>query len=245
VTSATLTDRTGDPEADWHAAEIRTGTRHLPVRPLQSSESSPFDHVENLKIIVIGDVRKGDMDQTAAAYRDLFKAAGGGGLGLFTAISRLRAVEQRIREPLENAGIPLLAQHVDPLDTGSLVDIFRAEENACLLGTDAVRDGVDVPGQSLRILVFDRVPWPRPDLLHKARRKALGGKVYDEMLTRLKLSQAIGRLLRRATDKGVFVMLDRQMPSRLESAFPEGVEVERIGLKDAIALTRTFLAEDV
>ena len=184
------------------------------------------------------------MDQTAAAYRDLFKAAGGGGLGLFTAISRLRAVEQRIREPLENADIPLLAQHVDPLDTGSLVDIFRAEENACLLGTDAVRDGVDVPGQSLRILVFDRVPWPRPDLLHKARRKAFGGKVYDEMLTRLKLSQAIGRLLRRATDKGVFVMLDRQMPSRMETAFPEGVEVQRLGLKDAIAVTRTFLAED-
>jgi ATP-dependent DNA helicase DinG len=244
VTSATLTDRTGDPEADWHAAEIRTGTRHLPVRPIQSSENSPFDHVKNLKILVVGDVRKGDMDQTAAAYRDLFKAAGGGGLGLFTAISRLRAVEQRIREPLENADIPLLAQHVDPLDTGSLVDIFRAEENACLLGTDAVRDGVDVPGQSLRILVFDRVPWPRPDLLHKARRKAFGGKVYDEMLTRLKLSQAIGRLLRRATDKGVFVMLDRQMPSRMETAFPEGVEVQRLGLKDAIAVTRTFLAED-
>ena len=193
---------------------------------------------------MVGDVRKGNMDQTAAAYRDLFKAAGGGGLGLFTAISRLRAVEQRIREPLENADIPLLAQHVDPLDTGSLVDIFRAEENACLLGTDAVRDGVDVPGQSLRILVFDRVPWPRPDLLHKARRKAFGGKVYDEMLTRLKLSQAIGRLLRRATDKGVFVMLDRQMPSRMETAFPEGVEVQRLGLKDAIAVTRTFLAED-
>jgi ATP-dependent DNA helicase DinG len=244
VTSATLTDRTGDPEADWHAAEIRTGTRHLPVRPIQSSENSPFDHVKNLKILVVGDVRKGNMDQTAAAYRDLFKAAGGGGLGLFTAISRLRAVEQRIREPLENADIPLLAQHVDPLDTGSLVDIFRAEENACLLGTDAVRDGVDVPGQSLRILVFDRVPWPRPDLLHKARRKAFGGKVYDEMLTRLKLSQAIGRLLRRATDKGVFVMLDRQMPSRMETAFPEGVEVQRLGLKDAIAVTRTFLAED-
>lgn len=245
VTSATLTDRTGDPDADWHAAEVRTGTRHLPVRPHQSSEASPFDHVKNLKIIVIGDVRKGDMDQTAAAYRDLFKAAGGGGLGLFTAISRLRAVEQRIREPLENAGIPLLAQHVDPLDTGSLVDIFRAEDNACLLGTDAVRDGVDVPGQSLRILVFDRVPWPRPDLLHKARRKAFGGKVYDEMLTRLKLSQAIGRLLRRASDKGVFVMLDRQMPSRLETAFPEGVDVERIGLKDAIEMTRIFLAEDI
>jgi ATP-dependent DNA helicase DinG len=132
---------------------------------------------------------------------------------------------------------------VDPLDTGTLVDIFRAEEHACLLGTDAVRDGVDVPGRSLRLLIFDRVPWPRPDLLHKARRKAFGGKVYDEMLTRLKLSQAVGRLLRRASDRGVFVMLDRQLPSRLETAFPSNVTVERVGMKDAIDITRTFLAD--
>jgi ATP-dependent DNA helicase DinG len=243
ITSATLTDRTGDPDADWQAAEIRTGTRHLPVRPLLAREESPFDHKKHLKVLVVGDVRKNDMEQTAAAYRELFKAAGGGGLGLFTAISRLRAVDSRIRAPLEDHGIQLLAQHVDPLDTGTLVDIFRAEEHACLLGTDAVRDGVDVPGRSLRLLIFDRVPWPRPDLLHKARRKAFGGKVYDEMLTRLKLSQAVGRLLRRATDRGVFVMLDRQLPTRLESAFPQGVTVERIGMKDAIDITRSFLEE--
>lgn len=243
ITSATLTDKTGDPDNDWQAAEIRTGTRHLGVRPILSSEASPFDHEKHLKVLVVGDVRKNDMEQTAAAYRELFKASGGGGLGLFTAISRLRAVEQRIREPLEEHGIQLLAQHVDPLDTGTLVDIFRAEEHACLLGTDAVRDGVDVPGRSLRLLIFDRVPWPRPDLLHKARRKAFGGKVYDEMLTRLKLSQAVGRLLRRASDRGVFVMLDRQLPSRLETAFPPNVTVERVGMKDAIEITRTFLSE--
>ncbi|MGJ3261287.1 MAG: ATP-dependent DNA helicase [Rhodospirillales bacterium] len=243
ITSATLTDRTGDPDTDWQAAEIRTGTRHLALRPLLTREESPFDHARNLKVLVVGDVRKNDMDQTAAAYRELFKASDGGGLGLFTAISRLRAVEKRIREPLEDSGIPLLAQHVDPLDTGTLVDIFRAEEHACLLGTDAVRDGVDVPGRSLRLLIFDRVPWPRPDLLHKARRAAFGGKAYDEMLTRLKLSQAIGRLLRRATDKGIFVMLDRQLPSRMETAFPAGVAVERVGMKDAIDITRSFLAE--
>ena len=63
----------------------------------------------------------------------------------------------------------LLAQHIYPLDTGTLVDIFRSEENACLLGTDAVRDGIDVPGRALRLIVYDRVPWPRPTILHKAR----------------------------------------------------------------------------
>jgi ATP-dependent DNA helicase DinG len=192
---------------------------------------------------VVNDVRKDDLGQVAAAYRALFLASGGGALGLFTAISRLRAVHQRIAEPLEEAGIPLLAQHVDGLETASLIDIFRAEEDACLLGTDAVRDGVDVPGRSLRLIVFDRVPWPRPTILHRARRTAFGGRLYDDMLTRLKLKQAFGRLVRRATDSGVFVLLDPMMPTRLCGAFPPGVAVERVGLAEAVAGTRDFLSQ--
>ena len=136
----------------------------------------------------------------------------------------------------------LLAQHVDGIDIGTLIDIFRAEENACLLGTDAVRDGVDVPGRSLRLIVFDRVPWPRPDILHRARKSAFGGRVYDDMLTRLKLRQAFGRLIRRADDRGVFVLLDSMMPSRLNGAFPEGATPRRVGLREAIEETRLFLA---
>src|SRR3546814_2776500 len=91
-----------------------------------------------------------------------------------------------------------------------------------------MRDGVDVPGASLRLVVFDRVPWPRPDLLHKARKAAFGGQAYDDLLTRLKLKQAYGRLLRTANDYGVFVVLDAQLPSRLLSAFPSSVEVRRV-----------------
>ncbi|MFN3626758.1 MAG: helicase C-terminal domain-containing protein, partial [Parvibaculum sp.] len=119
---------------------------------------------------------------------------------------------------------------------------FRAERHACLLGTDAVRDGVDVPGDSLRMIVFDRVPWPRPDILHKARRELFGKARYDDMLTRLRLKQAFGRLIRRASDRGVFVMLDSRLPTRLTSAFPPGAEVHRVGLAEAIAESRRFLA---
>jgi ATP-dependent DNA helicase DinG len=181
------------------------------------------------------------MDQIAAAYRSLFLAAKGGALGLFTAISRLRAVHRRIAPALETAGIDLLAQHVDAMNTATLIDIFRGEEDACLLGTDAVRDGVDVPGRALRLMVFDRVPWPRPDILHKARKEHFGGTEYEDQLTRLKLKQAFGRLIRRADDRGVFVLLDKAMPSRLLTAFPEGVAVERVGLKQAIEVTADFL----
>ncbi len=242
VTSATLRDATGDEDANWRAAEARSGARHLPAGAAHAAIASPFDYAARTRVLVVTDIARDDPAQTAAAFRELFVAAGGGGLGLFTAIARLRAVHGRIAPALDQAGIPLYAQHVDPMDTSTLIDIFRAEERACLLGTDAVRDGVDVPGRSLRLIVFDRVPWPRPSILHRARRAAFTETRYDDMIARLRLKQAYGRLIRRADDQGVFVMLDSRLPSRLAGAFPPGVAVMRLGLAEAIAEIRAFLA---
>ncbi len=56
------------------------------------------------------------MISSAAAYRALFMAAGGGALGLFTAISRLRGVHGRLAEPLDKAGLPLVRAAVDRLN---------------------------------------------------------------------------------------------------------------------------------
>ena len=98
-----------------------------------------------------------------------------------------------------------------------------------------------ITGRSLRLLVFDRVPWPRPDILHKARRVRFGGKAYDDSVARNRISQAFGRLIRRADDKGVFVMLDAAAPTRLFSGLPEGVKIERLGLVEAIEATAEFL----
>ena len=170
VTSATLTDGAADPELAWRSAEAGTGLRHLPTSPAAARIASPFDYAAQTRIFVVTDIPRDDIGQVAAAYAALFVAARGGALGLFTAIARLRAVHERIAPALEARGLSLLAQHVDAMSTATLVDIFRAEEDSCLLGTDAVRDGVDVPGRSLRLIVFDRVPWPRPDILHRARK---------------------------------------------------------------------------
>jgi len=241
VTSATLKDSTGDEEADWQAALAGTGLVHLPLDAERIDLPSPFDYGAQTRVLVITDVSKNDADRAAAAYRELMTAAGGGGIGLFTSIARLRAIHKRLIAMPEMAAFPLFAQHIDPLDVGTLVDIFRAEENACLLGTDAVRDGVDVPGRSLRLLIYDRVPWPRPTILHRARKQAYEGDRYDDITTRLRLKQAYGRLIRQATDRGVFVILDRAMPSRLATAFPEGVDVQRIGLADAVRTISDFL----
>jgi ATP-dependent DNA helicase DinG len=248
LTSATLTDGSDDAERRWKAAFLRTGAHRLTPAPMRASVPSPFDYARQTRVLIVNDVRKDELAHVAAAYRELFMASGGGALGLFTAISRLRAVHERIAEPLEQESIPLYAQHLDGMDAPTLVDVFRGEENSCLLGTDAVRDGVDVPGRSLRLIVFDRVPWPRPDLLHKARRehfdRAMGRGGYDDMMTRLRLRQAFGRLVRRADDCGVFVLLDPMMPSRLFSAFPDGLRPQKVGLAEAVAITRDLLHPD-
>ncbi|MBV8592338.1 MAG: ATP-dependent DNA helicase, partial [Acetobacteraceae bacterium] len=142
VTSATLRDwEAGDPEAVWEAAEARVGASHLASPAIRVAVASPFDYGAQTRVFVVTDVAQ-ELGQLAAAYRALFLAAGGGALGLFTAIRRLKAVHEKIAPSLEEAGIPLYAQHVDPMNNTTLVDIFRTEEHACLLGTDAMRDGV-------------------------------------------------------------------------------------------------------
>lgn len=245
VTSATLRGTTGDEGEDWHIAGERTGAPYIstPEKTERFSVPSPFDYAARTRILVVNDVNKNDMAQVAGAYRALFGASQGGALGLFTSIQRLRAVHNKIAPFLEEAGLPLYAQHIDGMDTGTLVDIFRDDVHACLMGTDAVRDGVDVPGEALRLLVYDRVPWPRPTILHKARCQAFGKQRHSDLLTGLKLQQAYGRLIRRADDKGVFVMLDSALPTRLCKAFPDDVEIMRTGLADAVQTVRDFLTD--
>ncbi len=245
VTSATLRDAgEDDVEAAWLEAEARVGASHLPSPAVRVAVPSAFDYRRQTRVLVVTDVAP-EIEALAGAYRELFLASGGGGLGLFTAIARLRAVHTRIAEKLEAAGIPVYAQHVDAMDNATLVDVFRAEPESCLLGTDAMRDGVDVPGRALRLVVFERVPWARPDILHRERRIHLAGgdpQAYDARVARMRLRQAFGRLIRAEGDRGVFVLLDRRTPSRLLSAFP--VPVRRVGLAEAVAATREFLMEN-
>lgn len=246
ITSATLTDaaKREDPEAAWREAEARTGAAHLPLPAIRAALPSPFDYAANTRTFVITDVDARQSGPVASAMQQLFLASGGGALGLFTAIRRLRDVAARIAPALEARGIPLYSQHVDAMDNATLVDIFRAEENSCLLGTDAMRDGVDVPGRALRLLVFDRVPWPRRTILHRERRLHLSEgdpQGYDDTHARHKLRQAFGRLIRRADDRGVFVLLDRACPSRVLAGLPDGVTPLRVTLAQAVEQTRELL----
>lgn len=237
VTSATLRGGGG-----WEAAEARSGAQHLIRGATRFETPSPFDYTTRARVLIVTDVARGDMAALANAYARLAIATGGGMLGLFTAIRRLRAVHARIADRLAREGLPLYAQHVDPIDTGTLVDIFRDEAHASLLGTDALRDGVDVPGRSLRLVAMEGVPWPKPSVLHAARRLSGGGSAHDDRIVRARLAQGFGRLIRRADDRGAFVLLSSAMPSRLLDAFPPGLMIERVTLDGAVAAAAELAA---
>ncbi|MFZ9077830.1 MAG: ATP-dependent DNA helicase [Alphaproteobacteria bacterium] len=241
ITSATLTDGGEDLEASWNAAEASTGAIHLSRPAIRARAASPYDYGQQARVFVVTDVNRNRPEDVAAAYRQLFLASEGGALGLFTAVNRLRETHSRMAGALEAEGLNLYSQHVDKMALADLIEIFRSEENSCLLGTDAVRDGVDVPGRSLRLIVFERAPWPRPDILHKARRAHFGGRKFDDRITRLRLTQAFGRLIRRFDDKGCYVILDGQTPSRLFHSFPNGASPIRLGLAEAVSEVRAFL----
>ncbi len=236
-TSATLSDSKAlDQQMPDHPDQFQTGFHAFEKshKSLYAFHPSPFDYQKQAKIIIVTDVDKQDMNQISGAYLSLIKAVGGSTLGIFTAIQRLQSVHQSIAYHLNQAEIQTYAQHVDPIHPAALIELFKNDPNACLLGTDAIRDGIDIPGDDLKCIIFDRVPWPRPTHLHKQRRKIASKSQYDDTLTRFKLKQAFGRLIRSKKDSGIFILLDSQIPSRLLKAFPEEIEIQKMSLHDAV-----------
>ena len=178
---------------------------------------SPFDHPRSGILYVARHLPPPGRDQLPEAYltelEELIDAAGGRTLGLFSsmraAIQAAGALRDRIKQPLLCQGDDLTAQ---------LVRQFAEDEPTCLFGTLSLWQGVDVPGPSLRLVVIDRVPFPRPDdPLASARQRAVAARGGNGFMTvaaaqaALLLAQGAGRLLRTMTDRGVVAVLDPRL----------------------------------
>jgi ATP-dependent DNA helicase DinG len=147
---------------------------------------------------------------------ELIKAAGGRTLGLFSSMRGAKAAAAAMRDCLP---YPVLCQGDD--STMQLVKEFAADEPTCLFGTLSLWQGVDVPGPSLRLVVIDRIPFPRPDdPLASARTRAAdarGGSGFMEVSANhaaLLLAQGAGRLLRSMDDRGVVAVLDPRLVTK-------------------------------
>ena len=238
LTSATL--RASDDANGWEMAKKLCGLDDGDIATTQESFPQVLNYATQGVALVVTDVDWRNPRVLAQAMSRLFKASHGGALGLFTSVKRLRDTHQLIHKDIQNEGMSLFAQHIDPLDNGSLVEMFSQDENSCLMGTDAMRQGVDVPGRSLRLVVYDKAPRAVPSLLFLARVKAFGNS-YRYDVTKRAIRQAFGRLVRQPTDKGVFVMLDSRMNNAELLGIPAGVKVERVTLAQAEMKIKEFL----
>lgn len=186
---------------------------------------SPFDHPRSGILYIARHLPPPGRDGLAPSYldeiRELIEAAGGRTLGLF---SSMRAARQAADELRDKLGVPLLCQGED--QTAQLVSQFAADEPTCLFGTLSLWQGVDVPGPSLRLVLIDRIPFPRPDdPLASARQRAVaahGGNGFMSVAATqaaLLLAQGSGRLLRTMTDRGVVAVLDPRLSTARYSGF--------------------------
>ncbi|MEU6710445.1 ATP-dependent DNA helicase [Nonomuraea sp. NPDC046802] len=186
---------------------------------------SPFDHQRAGILYVAKHLPQPGRDGLPQQYLDeiaeLIEAAGGRTLGLFSSMRAAKAATEALRDRLE---VPLLCQGDD--STMLLVKQFAEEEPTCLFGTLSLWQGVDVPGPSLRLVIIDRVPFPRPDdPLTSARQRhvvAKGGNGFMSVAAThaaLLLAQGAGRLLRSQSDKGVIAVLDPRLATARYSSF--------------------------
>ncbi|TDE23848.1 ATP-dependent DNA helicase [Nonomuraea mesophila] len=186
---------------------------------------SPFDHPRAGILYVAKHLPQPGRDGLPQAYLDeiaeLIEAAGGRTLGLFSSMRAAKAATEALRERLD---VPLLCQGDD--STMLLVKQFADDEPTCLFGTLSLWQGVDVPGPSLRLVIIDRVPFPRPDdPLTSARQRhvaAKGGNGFMAVAANhaaLLLAQGAGRLLRAQNDRGVIAVLDPRLATARYSGF--------------------------
>jgi ATP-dependent DNA helicase DinG len=209
--------------------------------------ASPFDFRSNALLYVPRGIPSPSSPGFQAAaereLRGLVEASHGRALVLCTS---WRAVES-FAAALADLPYELLVQGEDT--AARLAARFRDEVASVLVATRTFFEGFDVPGESLSLLVLDRLPFPRPDdplLAERGRRvEAAGGSRFGEVwlpAAAVSLQQALGRLVRSETDRGVMAVLDRRLADAGYRA-PLLASLPPAPLTRSLEDVRAFLAE--
>lgn len=150
------------------------------------------------------------------AVRPVLRASGGRAFVLFASHRALREAAELLREEGE---WPLFVQGEAPRHV--LLQRFRESGNGVLLGAASFREGVDVAGEALSVVVIDKLPFAAPDdPVFEARLQAIrrgGGQPFrDEQLPQavIALKQGVGRLIRTERDRGVLVLCDPRLTQK-------------------------------
>lgn len=176
---------------------------------------------------------------------DLIRASRGRALVLFTSTKRMRAAFDAVERQLGRT-YPMRKQGDAP--HGALLDWFKAETSSVLFATRSFMTGVDVQGESLSLVVVDKMPFPVPtEPLTEARCEAIEarrGNAFNEFtipVMSLVLQQAAGRLIRHRQDRGCVAILDPRIATKYygKKIIKDLPPMPRVDSVDAVA---SFLA---
>jgi Rad3-related DNA helicase len=212
LTSATLS---ADGDFGFTAARLGLGEeRSLPYRA--AALGSPFPLARQLRVFVYGGQAASAAAAVAEVVAALARTAARNMLVLLAALERLRAARERFGGQLPE-GTLLLAQEWDG-SAARVSERFRRARGAVLLGVQSLWEGVDFPGEELEVLVMAKLPFSVPtDPLVEARAERLRGRGLDPFRADavpeavLRFRQGLGRLIRRADDRGVAVVCDPRL----------------------------------
>ena len=216
--SATLTTGSGSSFEYWKNS---CGLGLIPEREtLTGIFPSPFPYQSKVLLVAPKDAPlPADEDYGGFvnnAVTALTEVSGGSALVLFTSYKALKSAHEVALPVLEKQGIRLLKQGDD--DRNRLLAAFLSDESSVLFATDSFWEGVDAPGDTLRLVILCRLPFRSPnDPVFEARREALesrGGNAFMDLSLPeavMKFKQGFGRLMRRSSDHGVVVVLDGRL----------------------------------
>ncbi len=191
--------------------------------PVFSSFPSPFDYREHVLLGVPTDApapdSHGHREFLARFLARALAASGGAGLVLFTSYALLKDMYAAVQPDLARAGIRLMKQ--GDADRARLLDSFRAERSSVLFATDSFWEGVDAPGDTLRMVILCRLPFRVPsEPVLRARMASIeahGGNPFGELSLPdavVRMRQGFGRLMRRHDDSGVVLILDPRIVTK-------------------------------
>lgn len=231
---------TGSPHGAFDFVRARLGlTDHDSLEEM--IVGSPFDFTRQALLYTPRDLPAPGTAEfwDAAGQRivELIEITGGGAFVLTTSLRAMRELHARILQILK--GRPVLLQGESPKN--SLIGRFRAAGDAVLVATQGFWEGVDVPGQALRLVVLEKIPFPVPtDPIVKARSRILeeqGRSAFRELhvpTAALALKQGFGRLVRTEQDAGIVALLDERVHRmsygrRLLAALPPAQRTSELG----------------
>jgi DNA polymerase-3 subunit epsilon/ATP-dependent DNA helicase DinG len=214
--SVVLTSATLSTDGSFEYIKQRLGLED----PQELMLGSPFDYKQSTLILTPSDMPEpaqvGYAASTQTAIIELVRASEGRALVLFTSHAALRTAYNGIKRTLEEQQILVLGQGIDGTPR-QLLAALKGSHRTVVLGASSFWEGVDVTGEALSLLIIARLPFSVPsDPVFQAR-----AELFDQPFEQYAVPQAIlrfkqgfGRLIRRKTDRGVMVVLDRRLRSK-------------------------------